>query len=53
MQYHDWDVIGAPFRLNSSRLVAGIYRSVSPIHRTEDTGKEGWRRKELWTKQKI
>ncbi|KAK0740952.1 hypothetical protein B0T18DRAFT_220669 [Schizothecium vesticola] len=36
----------APFRLDPSSLVAGIYRSVSPIHRTEAIRKEGWRTKE-------
>lgn len=42
-----------PFSPQSSRLVAGIYRSVSPIHQAEGTGKEGWRRKETPEKQKI
>jgi len=43
----------APFRIDSLSFVAGIYRSVSPIHQTEATRKEGWRTKETRTKQKI
>lgn len=50
MQYLDWDVIGPspPFRLDLFEVHrAGIYRSVSPTHWTDGTGKESWRRKEL------